>query len=35
MEYEFLIKRNSTFTITGVKEDIQTGKFIVDMRLDV
>lgn len=34
-EYEFLIKRNSTFTITGVKEDIQTGEFIVDMRLDV
>lgn len=34
-EYEFLIKRNSTFTITGVNENIETGEFIIDMRLDV
>lgn len=34
-EYEFLIKRNATFTIMGVKEDITTGAFIVDMRLDI
>lgn len=33
-EYEFLIKRNSTFTITDVKENVETGEFIVDMRLD-
>ena len=34
-EYEFLIKRNSTFTIIDVKEDIEAGKFIIDMRLDI
>lgn len=34
-EYEFLIKRSATFTITDISEDVDLGKIYVKMVMDV
>lgn len=34
-EYEFLIKRGATFTVTDIKEDVDLGKIYVKMVMDV
>ncbi len=33
-EYEFLIKRGATFTITDIYEDEELGKFFIKMRMN-